>query len=161
MRFLIQDRLVPSDSALPARQGLGMTEYRISDIDIIVSAKCKAFRRGCPPHPVPHWATKLPGTSLGLKTIRFRLRFFGLLRRRPGGRFSSLVTGQMPPTGHRQARQGSLHRLDIVEATSIGQRPRNGRTADAQSPSENETGTSVPLAQAARKSGLCFHTVRL
>jgi len=38
MRFLIQDRLVVSDSALPARQGPGKAEYRISDIDIIISA---------------------------------------------------------------------------------------------------------------------------
>jgi hypothetical protein len=95
-------------------------------------------------------------TSAASETIRFQLIFFGPLRRRTGGRFSSLVTGQMPPTGHRKAVQGSLHRLDIGEATTIGKRSRNGRTAEAQSPSETRLGLRSRLAQVARESDLCF-----
>ena len=95
-------------------------------------------------------------TSAASETIRFQLIFFGPLRRRTGGRFSSLVTGQMPPTGHRKAVQGSLHRLDIGEATAIGKWSRNGRTAEAQSPSETRLGLRSRLAQVARESDLCF-----
>ena len=95
-------------------------------------------------------------TSAASETIRFQLIFFGPLRRRTGGRFSSLVTGQMPPTGHRKAVQGSLHRLDIGEATTIGKWSRNGRTAEAQSPSETRLGLRSRLAQVALASDLCF-----